>query len=183
MESFYGSESMDPINQEAEIITVNFKDDGTFPNNEELPLILYRHVINLGKNEPLIVEEIFLGNNWGGSWRNGIYPYHHYHSTAHEVLGVYSGRCKVQLGGPEGEVFDIEAGDVVLIPAGVVHKNLGSNRDFRVVGAYPEGQTWDMNYGKAGERPSADRNIARVKLPVMDPVFGDRGPVKDQWNP
>lgn len=171
-----------PINQEAEIITVVLKDDGVYPNNGKLPLILYRKVIRIEEGSPEIVEKIFNENNWSGSWRNGIYSFHHYHSTAHEVLGIYSGQCKVQLGGPEGEVFNIEKGDVVLIPAGVAHKNLGSSSDFRVVGAYPDGQTWDMNYGKEGERPVADRNIAHVKLPGKDPVFGNRGPVKNHWN-
>ncbi|MBS0000436.1 MAG: hypothetical protein KFF73_15755 [Cyclobacteriaceae bacterium] len=71
----------------------------------------------------------------------------------------------------------------MLIPAGVAHKNLGSSADFRVVGAYPEGQSWDMNYGKEWERPTADENIRKVKLPVMDPVFGQEGPVIDQWKP
>jgi len=171
------------INPEAEILTITLKDDVVFPNNEKLPLIVYLQVIRFEEDGPEILEKIFHENNWGGSWRNGIYSYHHYHSTAHEVLGVYSGRCKVQLGGPEGEVLDIEKGDVVLIPAGVAHKNLGSSSGFRVVGAYPDGQTWDMNYGKEGERPATDLNITRVGLPGKDPVFGDRGPVKDQWNP
>lgn len=172
-----------PINQEAEILTVMLKDDGVFPNNGKLPIILYRKVIRFEDEGPEIVENIFKENNWGGGWRNGIYSYHHYHSTAHEVLGVYSGQCKVQLGGPEGKVFDIKKGDVVLIPAGVAHKNLGSSSGFRVVGAYPDGQSWDMNYGNEGERPNADRNIDRVRLPGKDPVFGERGPVKDRWNP
>ncbi len=170
------------LNQDAEILTSVLTDDGIFPNNGNLPLILYRNAIRFEGGGPELLEEIFHRNNWVGSWRNGIYPFHHYHSTAHEVLGVYSGQCRVQLGGPEGKVFDIEKGDVVLIPAGVAHKNLGSSPDFRVVGAYPTGQSWDMNYGKEGERPAADRNIPGVGLPGEDPVFGDLGPVKEQWN-
>ena len=72
-------------------------------------------------------------------------------------------------------------GDVIIIPAGVAHKNLGSSGDFRCVGAYPPGQDWDMNYGKAGERPAADENIANVPLPVADPVFGFEGPLMKNW--
>lgn len=176
------SQDMKQVDHNAEIITVTLKDDGTFPNNENLPLIVYRQALVFGNGGPEVVEKIFARNGWGGSWRNGIYGYHHYHSTAHEVLGVYSGSCKVQLGGPEGRSFEIKKGDVVLIPAGVAHKNLGSSSDFRVVGAYPEGQSWDMNYGKPGERPAADENIAKVALPEMDPVFGKEGPVNEQWN-
>jgi uncharacterized protein YjlB len=174
---------MGHINQDASIFFVPLEDDGVFPNNEKLPLIIYRKVFQFKEDEPDVVEEIFHRNGWKDSWRNGIYGFHHYHSTAHEVLGVYAGQCRVQLGGPEGEVFEIEKGDAVLIPAGVAHMNLGSSPDFRVVGAYPDGQSWDMNYGKEGERPAADRNIMAVKLPRKDPVFADQGPVKEKWNP
>ncbi len=168
--------------EETQIITRLLQDDGTFPNNEKLPLIVYKNAIDLSGGEGASkVENTFQVNGWGGSWRNGIYSYHHYHSTAHEVLGVYEGNARVQLGGPEGEVFEVEKGDVILIPAGVAHKNLESSSDFRVVGAYPEGQSWDMNYGKEGERPAADRNIEKVPLPDKDPVYGSVGPVHDHW--
>jgi uncharacterized protein YjlB len=170
------------INRKAEIVHTVLKDDGIFPNNN-LPLILYKDVIDFSESggEASIIENIFQANNWGNSWRNGIYGFHHYHSTAHEVLGVYSGSAKVQVGGEQGKTFEIEKGDIVLIPAGVSHKNLSSSRDFRVIGAYPEGQSWDMNYGKEGERPAADDNIKNVPLPEMDPVFGKSGPVMELW--
>ena len=71
--------------------------------------------------------------------------------------------------------------DTIVIPAGVAHKNLRASRDFLVVGAYPPGQSWDMNYGEAGERPDADQNIMRVPRPKKDPVFGRRGPLIDHW--
>jgi len=35
--------------------------------------------------------------------------------------------------------------------------------------------------GRAGERPQADANIARVPLPAGDPVFGRAGPLREQW--
>jgi uncharacterized protein YjlB len=121
-------------------------------------------------------------SGWAGCWRNGIYSYHHYHSTAHEVLGVYRGSAKVQLGGEKGIIHEAEPGDVIIIPTGVVHKNLGSTSDFGVVGAYPDGQDWDMNYGKPGERPNADQSISSVPLPKSDPVFGASGPLLAKWN-
>ena len=158
-------------------------DDGTFPNNGRLPLLAYQGVLELPAGDPARgVEELFDAHNWEGSWRNGIFSYHHYHSTAHEALGVYSGNVRVQLGGPKGPEFEVRRGDVIVIPAGVAHKNLGSSLDFRVVGAYPAGQRHDMNYGKAGERPQADRNIAKVGLPKLDPVFGDTGPLIRLWH-
>ena len=170
------------INADAEIQTLILGDDGVFPNNERLCLIVYRQVIDINGSGPEAFEDTFKKNNWGNSWRNGIYSFHHYHSTAHEVLGVYRGNARVQLGGPDGEIVEVMAGDIVLIPAGVAHKNLGASPDFRVVGAYPVGQSWDMNYGKAGERPGTDRNIERVPLPSKDPVFGNSGPVIDSWH-
>jgi uncharacterized protein YjlB len=127
------------------------------------------------------VEELFHSNGWGGSWRNGVFAFHHYHSTAHEVLGVYSGSASVQLGGDEGIECEVRAGDVVVIPAGVAHKKLRSTGDFRVVGAYPAGQSPDMCYGKTEERPAADANISSVSKPVKDPVFGESGPLLKLW--
>ena len=164
------------------IISELLTDDGTFPNNGKLPLMLYRNAIDISSSNPAgAVERIFQNNGWGNSWRDGIYPYHHYHSTAHEVLGVYSGSASVQLGGPNGPVFEVQAGDVIIIPAGVGHKNMGSSSDFRCVGAYPPGQAWDMNYGKPGERPRADQNISKVPLPNTDPVYGSTGPLIKSW--
>jgi len=158
-------------------------DDGTFPNNEKLPLIIYPQALDLAQgNAASIIESVFQQNGWGNSWRNGIYSYHHYHSTAHEVLGIYRGSVRVELGGPKAGIeVDAKAGDVVIIPAGVVHKNLGASADFACVGAYPPGQHFDMNYGKEDERPEADQNIASVPLPTTDPVYGKPGGLIDHW--
>lgn len=165
-----------------DVSTHSLTDDGTFPNNERLPALVYKSAIDLAPDAAArSFEETFRRNQWGGSWRNGIYSYHHYHSTAHEVLGVARGTARVQLGGPDGPAFEVEAGDVIVIPAGVAHKNLGSSKDFLVVGAYPEGQDFDMNYGKPEERPRADKNIEQTPLPKADPVYGDDGPLIQHW--
>jgi uncharacterized protein YjlB len=159
------------------------KDDGAIPNNPTLPLLVYQGALQLpAQNPAAAIEKLLAANKWGGSWRNGIYDFHHYHSTAHEVLACYSGSAEVRLGGESGITLTIKQGDVVIIPAGVGHKNLGSSNDFRVVGAYPSGQNWDMNYGKSGERPQADENIARVPLPPTDPIYGDEGPLVTHWH-
>jgi len=166
-------------------------DDGLFPNNSWLPLLLYRDVLvgeGSRRNGQMVssltaseIEELFHRNHWINSWRNGIYSQHHYHSTAHEVLGVYSGSAKVQLGGAQGFTCELGPGDVVVIPAGVAHKCLHRTSHFAVVGAYPVGQMWDMCYGRKGERPGTDRNIERVPDPQSDPVFGAEGPLVDLW--
>jgi uncharacterized protein YjlB len=157
----------------AEPETHLFADDGVFPNSR-LPVLIYRGV--LAKPEAAAFEQMFEANGWSSAWRNGLFSVHHYHSTAHEVLGIYEGRVTARLGGggSGGKSVTLVAGDVVVIPAGVAHKNDGASPDFRVVGAYPVGTGPDMQYGKPGERPGTDRNIARVGVPAGDPVRGHR---------
>lgn len=168
--------------EKPEIQTILIPDGGLFPNNDALPLILMQQVFDL-KTENLAhaIERRFHENAWGGSWRSGIYDFHHYHSTAHEVLGLYAGSVQVRFGGPDGHALAAEAGDVIIIPAGVSHKNLDQSPDFRCVGAYPAGQSPDMQYGKANERPQVDQNIRSVPLPQNDPVFGKDGPLLEIW--
>ena len=158
------------------IIPHHLADDGAFPNNR-LPLLVYPGAVLLaGHPDPAAVfEALFRANRWGSSWRNGVYSFHHYHSTAHEVLGVYGGEAVIQFGGESGVAVEARRGDAILIPAGVAHKKLSSSAGFAVVGAYPAGQHWDMNYGKPGERPQADQNIAQVGMPERDPVLGEGG--------
>jgi uncharacterized protein YjlB len=165
------------------VLAHSLKDDGIYPNNERLPLLAYQAALRLPEHNPAAVFEALFGTHqWSGSWRNGVYGTHHYHSTAHEVLGVYGGAAQVQFGGEQGVVLSVSAGDVVVIPAGVAHKNLGASGDFRVVGAYPRGQRWDLCYGEPGERPGADQNIARVPLPEADPIYGTNGPLIEHWS-
>jgi uncharacterized protein YjlB len=158
------------------------EDTGAIPNNGKCPLLIYPQALVLPKENPAsVIEKLLAVNRWGGTWRNGIYTYHHYHSTAHEVLACYHGSAKVQLGGEPGILYTLNVGDVIVIPAGTGHKNLHATDDFAVVGGYPQGQKWDMCYGKPGERPQADENIARVHLPRTDPIYGTEGPVLDFW--
>ena len=164
-----------------QVMPVQLAADEVFPNNV-VPALIYRRVITSVEDDPAAAfEELFESNGWTDAWRNGIYDYHHYHSTAHEVLGIARGNVKVHLGGPRGRVFELSAGDVVVIPAGVSHKNVGSSSDLLVVGAYPKGTSPDMCYGKEGERPRADANIAAVPLPASDPVVGKNGGLVQEW--
>lgn len=166
-----------------EIQAHTFPDDGRFPNNNDLPTLIVREGVREdGRDRPQTFERLFRRHDWRGVWRNGIFSYHHYHSTAHEVLGVASGTARVMLGGPDGEVFDVATGDVLVLPAGVAHKNLGADPDFLVVGAYPAAcPDWDLKRGRPDERPEADRNIEQVPLPTQDPLYGTDGPLMDRW--
>ena len=148
-----------------------FEDDGSIPNSKHA-LLLYRDAFSPDRGEGAAwLERRFGENNWSNSWRNGIYPFHHYHSTSHEVLGIYSGSVLLHLGGARGQKVEVKAGDVIIIPAGVGHKNLES-KNLGVVGAYPEGRAWDLLRGEEGERPQADRNIALLPIPSADPLLG-----------
>ena len=158
-----------------------FKDDGTFPNSKR-PLLVYRQAVKAADQDPAaIFEQRFAENDWTNSWRDGVYPFAHYHSTSHEVLGIYRGKAKLRLGGETGKEFEVRDSDVIVIPAGVAHQNLGSSSDFSVVGAYPEGRDWDLLKGLPGERPEADKNIAALPPPKNDPLYGATGPLKQFW--
>jgi uncharacterized protein YjlB len=159
-----------------------FKDDGSIPNSR-YPLLLYRKAFPAtGAAGASWLETRFAANNWTNAWRNGVFSYHHYHSTSHEALGVYRGSAVLQLGGEKGQQVQVQAGDVMVIPAGVGHKKLESSADFGVVGAYPDGRDYDVLRGQPGERPQADKNIAAVPLPTSDPLLGKDGGVTRFWH-
>jgi len=156
-----------------------FKHDEKIANNS-LPLLVYRKALpDLAASK---LQKHFAANNWTNSWDNGVYPFHHYHSTSHEVLGIYSGSALLHLGGEKGEKVNVVAGDIIVIPAGVGHKNLGASKDFGVVGAYPDGRDWDLLKGEPGERPKADKNIAALPIPDFDPVLGKNDGLKKIWS-
>jgi uncharacterized protein YjlB len=166
---------------EATLELYRLADNGVIPNNAALPLIVYRGVLPPSGDVAANFEKLFARNGWSGGWRNGIFAYHHYHSTAHEVLGIANGEARVRFGGDKGESVDMRKGDVVVVPAGVGHKRESASADLVVVGAYPEGRRPDLNTGKSGERPNVLANIASVPLPAADPVFGPDGPLTKHW--
>ena len=158
-----------------------FESDGVIPNNPRCPAALYPGVLDLSGPDPAAgFEQLFQRNQWGNSWRNGVFPFHHYHSTAHEVLGVFSGWAEVQLGGEQGKPLRIEAGDAVVVPAGVAHKKLRSGKGFACVGAYPRGQDPDLcRQGTSHDRNAA--TVSSVDLPLCDPLYGRDGPLVHRW--
>lgn len=170
------------INKTPQVAQHMVKPDGNFPNNPELPVLHYKAVFNVGDyNLGDVIEKTFNGNNWGNSWRNGIFDYHHYHSITHEAIGVYKGHCRVQVGGPDGIILELMEGDVLLLPAGVAHKNVGCAGDFKCVGAYPDGRMYDICYGKADEKEKAKESIQKTPLPATDPIYGEGGILLEHW--
>ena|ERR1700733_5101920 len=159
--------------------THTFDDDGAIPNSP-LPVIIY-HGALASDARAGAYERLFAGQGWLGAWRDGIFSFHHFHSTAHEVLGIASGTATVILGGPNGRHFELAAGDVVVLPAGTGHCNKGSSADLLVVGAYPDGMPWDLRRGDPAEHEQVLANIARVPLPDQDPVGGAAEGLVEMW--
>ncbi|MGH6816478.1 MAG: cupin domain-containing protein [Hyphomicrobiaceae bacterium] len=163
--------------------TYRLLDDGTIPNNERLPLVVYRGAFELRAVEPetTIVERLEK-NNWGGAWIDGIYPFHHYHARSHEVLVIAAGSVDVQMGGPRGPILTLTAGDAMVVPAGVGHCRVAARGNLSVVGAYPPGQRdWDLKRATAADRAVALAELAVVKLPSHDPIVGAHGPLLRLW--
>jgi len=156
-----------------------FKDDGGIPNSE-LPVLAY-HAVAETSRSAAACEELFAQNGWLGAWRDGIFSFHHFHSTSHEVLGIVSGSARVMLGGPGGRQLEVGVGDVLVLPAGTGHCNEGSD-DLLVVGAYPDGMSWDIRRGDPDEHDEVLENIRRVPLPATDPVGGREGRLSELWH-
>jgi uncharacterized protein YjlB len=162
--------------------TFLFEDDGTIPNSP-LPLIVRRAAVTPSANDPArAFEQTFARNGWTNAWRDGIYDYHHYHSTAHEVIGIAAGSATVRFGGEGGETVGLTAGDVAVIPAGVGHARIAQSGDLLVVGAYADGRDWDIvRDTDSAAIAAARRRIAQVPLPAADPVDGESGPLVKLW--
>jgi len=158
--------------------THRFEDDGAIPNSR-LPALVYHGVP--AARRAADCEQLFAANGWLGAWRNGIYPFHHFHSTAHEVLGIASGRAIVMLGGPGGSELSVTRGDVLVLPAGTGHCNLRASDDLLVIGAYPDGMHWDLRRGDPAEHDEATTNIEAVPIPGADPVEGADGALTELW--
>jgi uncharacterized protein YjlB len=159
--------------------THSFEDDGGIPNSP-LPVLIYHHVD--GARDAATCERLFADHGWLGAWRDGIFSFHHFHSTAHEVLAIVAGRASVTLGGPAGETFEVSRGDVLVLPAGTGHCNEGSSADLLVVGAYPDGMSWDLRRGDPAEYDEARANIASVPRPATDPIGGADGALPGLWS-
>lgn len=57
-----------------DVRTQVFADDGTFPNNETLPVLVLGGAIRAADgNAARTIERVFRAHDWRGSWRDGIF--------------------------------------------------------------------------------------------------------------
>ena len=170
------------VRDNAEPRAIVFEDDGLVPNNI-LPLLVYRDAVKLDSRRPeATIENLFEANSWGGTWRNGVYDYLHYHATVHEVLGVARGSARVRFGGDHGQELEIKAGDVAILPAGTGHQCISASSDFCIIGAYPPGSKMVVTRATAENHARALKTIPEVALPPADPVTGKDGALIRLWS-
>lgn len=156
--------------------TLSFRKSSFVPNNQRFPALVYKAAPLHG----MTFESLFRSNGWRGVWTNGVFDYQHYHSAAHEALGIQKGNASLLIGGPDGATIKVEEGDCLVLPAGTGHMNLGCSRDFQVVGAYPPGQRADLLTAVASEDQL--KTILSLPAPSSDPVLGQTGGVTDLWH-
>lgn len=147
-----------------------------FPN-AQLPVLIYPQALA----QPADFPRLFRANGWTGVWVNGVYGFDHFHADAHEALGCISGWARLRLGGPQKVEFTIRAGDAVLLPAGVGHRNMAQSDDFSIAGAYPPGQSPDLQRGDPAAYEALLARARMVPLPLTDPVMGKEGLVQAHW--
>ncbi len=148
--------------------------------NSRFPVLIHRNAVAGGGRDA--VKARFIKNGWLNNWfYTGIYEYAHFHSTTHETLGCAVGWMDLALFGEGGERVRLEAGDILVMPAGVSHEMVGHSDNVMVVGGYPDGHDWD-NIQEAflseEDYRAAVKRIMMLPIPNRDPATGD---VLQQW--
>ncbi|ETW12260.1 hypothetical protein ATO8_11946 [Roseivivax marinus] len=161
--------------------TLTFEDDGTVPNNPDLPVVLLRGAVDPGAGEAAI-RALYEANGWHETWTASVFDYQHYHPDAHEALCVAQGWADIQIGGPSGEILRVSAGDAMILPAGVGHCRCDKSDDFQICGGYPSDQPHATVIRAPDERrPDHVDQIAALSRPKTDPIFGEGGALVVLW--
>jgi uncharacterized protein YjlB len=157
---------------------LHLKPNGWMPNSP-LPVLVYRNALPISNDLADKMERLFTTNGWPPQWRNGVYDFHHFHSTAHEVLGFAVGHADLVLGGGGGEPVTVHAGDVLVLPTGTGHCRIKASDDFLVIGAYPANEHWDIC--RTAPTPEVLESMRRVRFPASDPLTGAAGALPKLW--
>ncbi|NBV76766.1 cupin [bacterium] len=161
-----------------------FLDNGTIPNSRH-PVLVYKNAFDFTDRSSVYreVEVHVSAHGWRLEWEWRIYRYTHWHSTAHEALACIEGDAVVEVGGPQyGEEYNVIPGTIMVIPAGVAHRNKRYSSDFKVLGMYPEEQKWNLIKGARTFSPIGRRQSRKVPVPRADPFFGPKGPLTKLWH-
>lgn len=162
-----------------EVSTLRFGPSKGIPNHPDLPVVLIRGAVD-GSAEAIMA--LCQQNGWGGCWCWSVYDFHHWHLDSHEALTVATGWAELRLGGPDGELVRVEAGDVAILPAGTGHKREAASDDFAICGAYPPGQERPAIWRESAVPPETTHDHLRdVPLPGTDPIYGAGGPLIAAW--
>ena len=160
--------------------TIMLRPEGRIPNST-LPVLYYRGGLPVELRLASQCQALFAENNWVGNWVDGLYNCWHFHVTGHEVLGCVAGEAVVGLGGETGQRFVVEAGDVLVLPAGTGHRSFSTSDRFSIVGGYPPGQDGTITRPEEIEPDEAAKRIAALDLPLSDPLLGTDGPLVQAW--
>ncbi|KAH7086448.1 hypothetical protein FB567DRAFT_71322 [Paraphoma chrysanthemicola] len=157
------------------------------PNNI-LPVLIYRDVLST-PIDPEKVKQLCERNGWEkrGEWGEINIP--HFHPNTHECYAIIRGSSLFAVGrakddnDTDGVEVNVRTGDVMVLPAGVSHRSLSSEDDFRYIGVYPEAAPrWRNNYCGGKENMNALlEEINKVPIPDSDPVLGANGPLCQIW--
>uniref|UniRef100_A0A6U0FY36 Cupin type-1 domain-containing protein n=1 Tax=Helicotheca tamesis TaxID=374047 RepID=A0A6U0FY36_9STRA len=160
------------IDQESpEIYKLYMDDDGTYPNNQNYPLLLYRSAFHGTERDG--IDTIVSSGEWTRPWVGEVFTFHHYHCTAWEILVCVAGEADVQIGGPKGPVVKFFSGDVALIPPGLAHTQIQDCNGFTLLGSYPkEGFSGTIDTLRGAPTEEQRANIKACVTPETDPVLG-----------
>ena len=164
--------------------TFHLQQNGSIPNNPDLPVLVYRQVFEERvADKPKKFQHCFEESGWKGIWKNGLYDYHHFHSSSHEALGIAHGSAEIEVGGEGGKKLTLQAGDLIVLPAGTGHRRVSASDNLVVMGAYPAGQEhYDICRNKSDHPKDIFAAIAAVPLPDSDPIYGVDGPLMQEWS-